>query len=207
MFIWVVTNTWGSEAQIKRIIVITLIAMDKLSKIWKDRNITKATKIRLMKSLVFPIILLGAETWTVRERERQRIDALEMWCWRRLLCVSWTQHRTNESILKVFHIKERLSTLVRSRILQFFDHVTRKGSDSVKRLVVQGRLDGWRSRGRSPLRWANQIKALTQKPLNEYARQASTRDRWRTVVRRYQETRVATTTLSRITTKKIWNIA
>ncbi|KAI8433901.1 hypothetical protein MSG28_015827 [Choristoneura fumiferana] len=193
-----VSNKGGSEDEIKRRMVITRCAMDRLSKVWRDRNITKTTKIRLVRALVFPIFLYGAETWTVKERERQRIDALEMWCWRRLLRVSWTQHRTNVSILKELGIGERLSTAVHSRILQFFGHVTRRGGDSVERLVVQGRVNGSRSRGRSPLRWTDQIKSLTDKSLNECARQASARDKWRTVVKRYRASRVTTTALPRV---------
>ncbi|KAI8429179.1 hypothetical protein MSG28_007716 [Choristoneura fumiferana] len=179
-----ITNTGGSEDEIKRRIAITRSAMEKLTRIWRDRNITKTTKVQLVRSLVFPIFLYGAETWTVKERERQRIDALEMWCWRRMLRVSWTQHRTNLSILEELQVKERLSSIVRSRILRYFGHVTRRGEHSIERLVVQGRVNGKRSRGRSPMRWTDQIKALTNTPLNTCAREATARENWRRIVRR-----------------------
>ncbi|CAH2257430.1 jg15810 [Pararge aegeria aegeria] len=94
-------------------------------------NITKATKIRLVQTLVCPIFLYAAETWTLRLVEKKKIDALEMWCWRRMLGVSWTEFRTNISILQEIGIKKRLSALVQSRILKFFGHVSRRESDSI----------------------------------------------------------------------------
>ena len=130
---------------------------------------------------MFPILLYGAETWTVKERERQRIDALEMWCWRRMLRISWTQRRTNVSILEELHIKERLSAVVHGRILRYFGHVTRRETESIERLVVQGRVDGVRSRGRSSMRWTDQIKALTNSSINECARDAEVRNRWQKI--------------------------
>ncbi|KAI8438254.1 hypothetical protein MSG28_010856 [Choristoneura fumiferana] len=103
-----------------------------------------------MRCLVFPIFLYGAETWTLRKQDRRKIDALEMWCWRRLLRIPWTAHRTNVSILKELNIKERLSSTVQIRILKFFGHIIRN-EDSMERLVVQGKVEGKRSRGRRRL--------------------------------------------------------
>ncbi|KAJ0179101.1 hypothetical protein K1T71_004813 [Dendrolimus kikuchii] len=128
---------------IKRRMAITRSAMDRLGKIWRNRNITKATKMRLVRALVFPIFLYGAETWTIRESERKKIDALEMWCWRRMHRLAWTQFRTNVSILEELDIKQRLSSIVQGRILTFF---TRPEDMSVERLV--GR---YPSRGESAL--------------------------------------------------------
>ncbi|KAJ0176355.1 hypothetical protein K1T71_007534 [Dendrolimus kikuchii] len=111
-------------------------AMDRLGKIWRNRNITKATKMRLLRALVFPIFLYGAETWTIRESERKKIDALEMWSWRRMLRLAWTQFRTNVSILEELDIKQRLSSIVQGRILTFFGHITRREDTSVERLTM-----------------------------------------------------------------------
>ncbi|XP_063547168.1 uncharacterized protein LOC134754758 [Cydia strobilella] len=174
-----VPDSGGSVDEIKRRIAITRSAMEKLSEIWRDRNITKATKTRLVRSLVFPVLLYGAETWTVRESERKRIDDLEMWCWRRMLRISWTQRRTNISILQEFKVTQRLSAIVHSRILRYFGHITRKEDDAMERLVVQGRVDGTRPRLRPSMRWTDQVKALTGSPLNLCGRNAVNREAWR----------------------------
>lgn len=179
-----ISNNGGCVDEIKRRMAITRTAMDKLKKIWRNRSITKATKIRLVRTLVFPIFLYAAETWTLREGEKKKIDALEMWCWRRLLGVSWTEFRTNVSILQELGIKRRLSDLVQTRILKFFGHVSRRDTDSIERLVVQGRVEGTRPRGRSPMRWTDQIKSAVGGNLHECTRMSTNRDKWRDIVRR-----------------------
>ncbi|CAH2244237.1 jg20181 [Pararge aegeria aegeria] len=143
--------------------------------------ITKATKILLVQTLVFPIFLYAAETWTLREVEKTKIDALETWCWRRTLGVSWNEFRTNISIIRELDIKQRLSTLVHSRILKFFRHVSRRHSNSIERLV-QGKLEGTRARGRSPMRWTDQIKSSVGGPLHECT--TICKQKWRMIVRR-----------------------
>lgn len=177
-----ITNTGGCEDEIRRRCAVTRSSVEKLSKIWKDRRITRNTKIRLMRCLVFPIFLYGAETWTLRTGDRHKIDALEMWCWRRMLRIPWTAHRTNISILKELNIKERLSSIVQIRILKFFGHITRN-EDSMERLVVQGKVEGKRARGRSPTRWTDLIRSLTHCTMNENARSAKHRETWRRIAR------------------------
>lgn len=163
---------------------ITRTAMEKLKKVWRNRNITKATKVRLVRTLVFPIFLYAAETWTVRELEKGKINALEMWCWRKMLGISWTEFRTNVSILRELGITQRLSTVVQSRILQYFGHVSRRNNDSIERLVVQGKVEGARSRGRSPMRWTDQVKSALGSRVSDCARQSANREKWREIVRR-----------------------
>ncbi|KAI8441389.1 hypothetical protein MSG28_015004 [Choristoneura fumiferana] len=114
-----ISSTGGCSDEIRRRCAITRSAVERLRKIWRDRRVTKKTKVRLMKCLVFPIFLYGAETWSLRLQDRRKIDALEMWCWRRLLKIPWTAFRTNLSILKELHIKDRLSSTVQLRILKF----------------------------------------------------------------------------------------
>lgn len=140
--------------------------------------------VRLVRALVFPIFLYAAETWTLRKSEKKRIDALEMWCWRRMLQISWTEFRTNQSILQELCIKQRLSSIVQGPILTFFGHASRRGDDSVERLVVQGIIEGTRPRGGSPLRWSDQIKAALNGPVNECTRRAAVREEWRRPVKR-----------------------
>lgn len=188
-----ISNNGGCIDEVKRRMAITRTSMDKMRKIWRNRNITKATKIRLVRTLIFPIFLYAAETWTLREIEKKKIDALEMWCWRRMLGVSWTEFRTNVSILQELGIKQRLSAIVQSRILAFFGHVLRRGSQSIERLVVQGKVEGTRPRGRSPMRWTDQIKSAVGGPLHECTRMTANRRRWRDIVRRITSAPTTTT--------------
>lgn len=178
-----ISNVGGCEDEIKRRCAITRSAVERLGKIWKDRRITKNTKVRLMKSLVFPIFLYGAETWSLKLQDRRKIDALEMWCWRRLLKIPWTAFRTNKSILKELHIRDRLSSIVQLRILKFFGHISRN-ENSIERLVVQGHVEGKRLRGRSPTRWIDLITRATQATAVQCARNATSRQKWRDIARR-----------------------
>ena len=177
-----ITNAGGCEDEIRRRCAMTRSSVEKLTKIWKDRRITRNTKVRLMRCLVFPIFLYGAETWTLRKQDRRKIDALEMWCWRRMLRIPWTAHRTNASILKELNIKERLSSSVQIRILKFFGHITRN-EDSMERLVVQGKVEGKRSRGRSPTRWTDLIKSVTHSSINDNSQAAKHRATWRRITK------------------------
>jgi len=143
---------------------------------------------------VFSIFLYACETWTLRESKRRRIDALEMWCWRKMLGVSWTEFRTNESILQELGIGQRLSSIVRTRILTFFGHVSRRGDVSVERLIVQGKIEGTRPRGRSPTRWTDQVRAALDGPLHECTRKAAVREKWQRIVKRTTTPQPTTTT-------------
>lgn len=188
-----ITNKGGCMEEIKRRMAITRNAMERLRNIWKNRKITKTTKMRLVRTLVFPIFLYAAETWTLRETEKKKVDALEIWCWRKMLGISWTEFRSNVSILQELGIKERLSALVETRMLKFFGHISRKGNDSIERLVVQGRVDGTRPRGRSPMRWTDQVKSAVGSKLHECTRMATNRKKWRETVARITKAKNGTT--------------
>ncbi|XP_071554988.1 uncharacterized protein [Temnothorax nylanderi] len=157
--------------------------MANLRRIWEDKQITMNTKIALVRSLVFSIFSYGVETWTIKATDRRRIDAFEMWCWRRMLGIPWTARRTNVSILKELNITDRLSTICRRRVLQYFGHITRRNQDNLEKLIVQGKVEGKRPRGRSPSRWLDQIKDITGQPLQKNLREAEDRHCWKTVVR------------------------
>lgn len=111
--------------------------MSQLTKIWQGRNITKATKIKLMHSLVFSIFGYASKTWVIRQADRKRIDAFEMWCWRRMLRIPWTAKRSNISILREIQSTQRLSSTVYKKILKFFGHIMR--SDNLERLTKEKR--------------------------------------------------------------------
>ena len=136
------------------------------------------TKKRLVKTLVFSVFLYGAETWTLRSYERSRVDAFEMWCWRRLLRIPWTAHRTNESILSELRITTRLSTICIRRILTYFGHVVRRDSDNLEKTMLLGRVEGSRGRGRTPIRWTDQVKEATGTAISVAIRMATDRAQW-----------------------------
>lgn len=170
------------EFEVRRRIEIARTAMIQLTKIWKNRNITRNTKINLVNALVFPVFFYGSETWVIRSNDRKRIDAFEMWVWRRMLRVPWTARRTNVSILNEIKPVQRVSSRTYGRILKFFGHISRH--DNMEKLVVQGRPEGKRKRGRSPTRWTDAISKLTESNISSAARQANNRGSWKTTVRR-----------------------
>ncbi|VEN63464.1 unnamed protein product [Callosobruchus maculatus] len=145
------------QAETRRRIQQARVAMTKLT-IWRDHNITKATKMPLVQSLLFSIFLYASETWTVKKADRARIDAFDMWTWRRMLRVPYTAHQTNVSILDDLGNPKRLSSVVSTRMLTFFGHIHR--SDNMERLVVQSHAPSGRRRGRPPTRWVDTTKQL-----------------------------------------------
>lgn len=177
-----IENTGGCDGEIRRRIQLARSAMTQLNKVWRDRNITKQTKINLVSTLVFSVFLYASESWTVREVDRRRIEAFEMWAWRRMLRVSWTEHRTNASVLQEVRPPKRLSSIVYTRILTFFGHISR--SEHMERLIVQGKPEGNRRRGRSPKRWVDVTKKLLDATLPQAAHMSTSRDMWRDAVRR-----------------------
>lgn len=179
-----VTNKGNSEPEIRRRIGMAKSAMTELNKVWRDRNITNRTKVHLVRTLVFPIALYGVETWTIKAADRKRIDAFEMWCWRRMLRIPWTAHRTNVSILKQLKLEktQRLSATCLRRIMQYFGHVARRDGNNLERLIVTGKVEGKRPRGRSPNRWSDQISKQLEMPISAALHQATERNRWRQLV-------------------------
>lgn len=145
-----ISNEGSCVPEIKRRIAMAKDAMTRLQNIWKNRGISFKTKARLVRALVFLIFLHRVETWTIQTRVRQRIDAFEMWCFRRILRIPWTAKRTNVSILYQLDIKTRLSTVCLQRILSYFGHIMQRGDSSLEKLVIVGNTEGKRPRGRSP---------------------------------------------------------
>ena len=120
--------------------------MTNLESIFKSRDIILPTKIRLVKALVFPVVMYGSESWTVKEAERQRIDAFELWCWRRLLRVPWTARRSNQSILKEISPGISLEGMMLKLKLQYFGHLMRR-IDSLEKTLMLGGIGGRRRKG------------------------------------------------------------
>ena len=121
--------------------------MTKLDSILKSKDITLSTKVHLVKAMVFPVVMYGCESWTVKKAEGRRIDAFELWCWRRLLRVPWTARRSNQSILKEISPEYSLEGLMLKLKLQYFGHLMRR-ADSFEKTLMLGKIEGRRRRGR-----------------------------------------------------------
>ena len=179
----VLSNDGGCSDEIRRRIQLAKSAMSRLTRIWKDRQISNNTKMRLVQSQIFSIFLYGAETWTMLQRDQDRVRAFEMWCWRRLLRVPWTARRTNVSILGELGIQVRLDDIVSHRILRYFGHIMRR-ENTLEKTIVEGKVWGRRRRGSSPSRWIDLVTKLTGSPLRGVVSGALDRNKWCLTVNR-----------------------
>ena len=130
--------------------------MTNLDSILKSRDITFSTKVRLVKATVFPVVMYGCESWTIKKAECQRIDAFELWCWRRLLRVPWTARRSNQSILKAISPEYSLEELMFKLKLQYFGHLLQR-TDSLEKTLMLGKTEGRRRRRQQRMRWLDGI--------------------------------------------------
>ena len=130
--------------------------MTNLDSILKSRDITLLTKVCLVKGMVFPVVMYGCESWTIKEGECQRIDTFELWCWRRLLRVPWTARRSNQSIQKEISSGCSLEGLMLKLKLQYFGHLMRR-ADSFEKTLMLGKIEGRRRRGQQRMRWLDGI--------------------------------------------------
>ena len=142
--------------EIKRRLLLGRKVMTNLDSILKSRDITLPTKAHLVKAMVFPVVMYGCESWTVKKAEHQKIDAFELWCWRRLLTVPWTASRSNQSILKEISPRCSLEGLMLQLKLQNFGHLMRR-VDSLEKTLMMGGIGGRRRRGQQRMRWLDGI--------------------------------------------------
>ena len=140
--------------------------MTNLDSILKSRDITVATNVRLVKAVVFPVVMYVCESWTVKKAEHRRIDAFELWCWRRLLRVPWTTQRSNQSILKEISPGCSLEGMMLKLKLQYFGHLIRR-ADSLEKTLMLGGIGGRRRRGRQRMRWLDGITDSMDMSLSE----------------------------------------
>ena len=151
-----ITADGDCSREIKRHLLLGRKVMTNLDSILKSRDITLPTKVHLVKAVVFPVVTYGCESWTINKAERRRIDAFELWCWRRLLRVPWTARRSNQSILKEMSPEYSLEGLMLKLKLQYFGHPMLR-TDSLEKTLMLGKIEGGRRRGQQRMRWLDGI--------------------------------------------------
>ena len=160
-----ITADGDCSQEIKRCLLPGRKAMTKLDSILKGRDVTLPTKVRLVKATVFPVVMYGCESWIIKKAERWRIDAFELWCWRRLLRVPCTARRSNQLILKEINPEYSLEGLMRKLKLQYFGHLMRR-TDSLEKTLMLGKIESGRRRGWQRMGWLDGITNLMDMSLS-----------------------------------------
>ena len=167
--------------EIRRHLLLGRKTMTNLDSVLKSRNITLPTKVPIVKAMVFPVVMYGCESWTIKKTEQQRIDAFELWCWRRLLRVPWTARRSNQSILREINPEYTLERLMLKLKLQYFGPLMQT-TDSLKKSLMLGKSEGRRRRGRQRMRWLDGTTDVIDMNLGKLWEMVRNREAWHAAV-------------------------